>query len=296
MIAGIDWVTANHGRPAGGGQHEPRRRRFDRARTPRSRNSIADGVVYAVAAGNDNANACNCSPGARRRTRSPSARPRSHRRPRVVLELRHLRGHLRAGPEHHLVLVHAATRRPTRSAARRWRRRTWPAPPRCCCRRPGGDAAAGRATRWSPTRRPNVISNPGTGSPTGCCSRRSWARRRRTRPPTRRRLRAARLADPLRHLRGHREPGLPAERHRSRVGPAPQGRAHRPAGVDFDVYLQKLVGSTWTKRRAGHRHDRERDGHLQRHHRHLPLARPLLPRLRELLAGDHATLIRPART
>jgi subtilisin family serine protease len=62
VIAGIDWVTGNHasGAPAvanmslGGGADST----IDQA----VRNSIADGVTYAVAAGNDNANACNSSP------------------------------------------------------------------------------------------------------------------------------------------------------------------------------------------------------------------------------------------
>lgn len=62
VIAGIDWVTANHqaGQPAvanmslGGGASTA----LDNAVT----NSINDGVVYAVAAGNSGANACNASP------------------------------------------------------------------------------------------------------------------------------------------------------------------------------------------------------------------------------------------
>jgi subtilisin family serine protease len=67
VIAGVDWVTANHGagQPAvanmslGGGAWS--------ARDPTVANSIADGVSYAVAAGNGNRggvaqNACNYSP------------------------------------------------------------------------------------------------------------------------------------------------------------------------------------------------------------------------------------------
>ena len=62
VIAGIDWVTGNHqaGQPAvanmslGGGASSS----LDTA----VRNSIADGVTYALAAGNDNTNACNSSP------------------------------------------------------------------------------------------------------------------------------------------------------------------------------------------------------------------------------------------
>ena len=60
VIAGVDWVTANAGQPAvanmslGGGASTA----LDSA----VRNSISRGVVYAVAAGNENTNACNGSP------------------------------------------------------------------------------------------------------------------------------------------------------------------------------------------------------------------------------------------
>jgi subtilisin family serine protease len=60
VIAGIDWVTANHIKPAvanmslGGGYYAP----INTAVA----NSIAAGVVYAISAGNSNANACNYSP------------------------------------------------------------------------------------------------------------------------------------------------------------------------------------------------------------------------------------------
>lgn len=60
VISGIDWVTANHADPAvanmslGGGPSTS----LDNA----VRNSINAGVTYAIAAGNDAANACNFSP------------------------------------------------------------------------------------------------------------------------------------------------------------------------------------------------------------------------------------------
>lgn len=60
VIAGVDWVTQNHVKPAvanmslGGGASTA----TDNAVT----NSINAGVTYAVAAGNSNANACNYSP------------------------------------------------------------------------------------------------------------------------------------------------------------------------------------------------------------------------------------------
>ena len=60
VIAGVDWVTANHIKPAvanmslGGGPSSS----LDNA----IRNSINAGITYVVAAGNSNANACNYSP------------------------------------------------------------------------------------------------------------------------------------------------------------------------------------------------------------------------------------------
>lgn len=60
VIAGVDWVTANHSGPSvanmslGGG--------YSSALNTAVANSISSGVVYAVAAGNSNAVACNYSP------------------------------------------------------------------------------------------------------------------------------------------------------------------------------------------------------------------------------------------
>ncbi|HEX6873451.1 MAG TPA: proprotein convertase P-domain-containing protein, partial [Micromonosporaceae bacterium] len=62
VISGIDWVTGDHGagQPAvanmslGGG--------FDQATNDAVTNSIADGVTYAIAAGNSSADACSYSP------------------------------------------------------------------------------------------------------------------------------------------------------------------------------------------------------------------------------------------
>lgn len=60
VIAGVDWVTRNHVKPAvanmslGGGASTS----LDNA----VNNSISAGVTYAIAAGNDNRNACNYSP------------------------------------------------------------------------------------------------------------------------------------------------------------------------------------------------------------------------------------------
>jgi subtilisin family serine protease len=60
VLAGINWVTANHVKPAvasmslGGGKYTPENQAVER--------SIAAGVTYVVAAGNENQDACNVSP------------------------------------------------------------------------------------------------------------------------------------------------------------------------------------------------------------------------------------------
>ena len=95
VIAGIDWVTSDHqaGQPAvanmslGGSANSA----IDQA----VRNSIADGVTYAVAAGNENTNACNRLAGSHGRGHH-RRRHHQHRRPSVVLELRHLPRPVRA--------------------------------------------------------------------------------------------------------------------------------------------------------------------------------------------------------
>ena len=67
------------------------------------KNSIADGVTYAIAAGNDNTNACNQSP-ARRSGGTHGRRDDVDRRACLVLEHRQLPRPVRAGFEHHLCL------------------------------------------------------------------------------------------------------------------------------------------------------------------------------------------------
>ncbi len=106
VIAGIDWVTAHHvaGAPAvanmslGGGTSTA----LDTAVA----NSIADGVTYAVAAGNGNTwgfavDACNVVPVPRRR-RAHDRRDRCDRQEGVLVELRELRRLVRTGRVDHL--------------------------------------------------------------------------------------------------------------------------------------------------------------------------------------------------
>ena len=133
VIAGVDWVTENHqaGQPAvanmslGGGASQA----VDDAVT----RSIADGVSYAIAAGNAQRRRVRLLAGAHAE-RDHGRRDDQHRRARLVLELsarastssRRARTSRRRGS--------APTRPRTRSAARRWRRRTSPARPRSTCR------------------------------------------------------------------------------------------------------------------------------------------------------------------
>ena len=101
VIDGVDWVTGNHtgANPAvanmslGGG--------FTQALNDAVQDSIADGVTYAVAAGNSNDNACNYSPASTPNALTVGATD-IDRRPRVVLELRDVPRPVRARREHHV--------------------------------------------------------------------------------------------------------------------------------------------------------------------------------------------------
>ncbi len=267
MIAGVNWVTTNHaGRPARGGEHEPRRRRLAPRWTPRWRNSIADGVTYALAAGNDNTNACNSSPARtadgdhrRRRPRAPTRAPRSPTTARCV-DL------FAPGDGDHVGLVHRATRPPTRSAAPRWPRRTWRARPPCTC----------RATRARPRRRwrgaliaaathrqghepGHRLAEPaalhraadrrrhGPGADPDADAHRPDAHPDTDAPPRRAGARAesntlsgsgASRGRPERHL-------LPVDRRPARTAAASPG----PSGTDFDLALYKWNGGAWAARR-----------------------------------------------
>ena len=113
VIAGVDWVTGNHqaGQPAvanmslGGGKSAA----LDQAVA----NSIADGVTYGVAAGNDTADACTGSPSGLAAAITVGATD-EHRRAGELQQLRLVRRLLRARLEHHLGVLphrHGARRR-----------------------------------------------------------------------------------------------------------------------------------------------------------------------------------------
>ena len=179
IIAGIDYVTAQHqaGEPAvanmslGGGANIA----VDAA----VKNSIADGVAYAVAAGNSNAPACIFSP-----ARVPEAmtvgRQHDHRREGVLLQLGLVHGLVRTRAGHHVRMADERHRHQHASVARAWHHRTPRAWRRCTSsrtpphrlppstrrshrrrRRGGSPASIGGSTRGRPT----CCSSPTTRRP-----------------------------------------------------------------------------------------------------------------------------------
>ena len=144
VIAGIDWVASNRIRP-GGGQHVAGRRRQPRRSTTPWRRLTSSGVTLAVAAGNENQNACNASPARAAAAITVGATTSSDARASFS-NYGELRGRVRAGLVDHLGLEHVRPRPPTPSAAPRWPPRTWPAWPRCTCRAP----PAPRPPPWPP--------------------------------------------------------------------------------------------------------------------------------------------------
>ena len=132
VIAGIDWVVGDHaaGAPAvanmslGGGVSTS----LDTA----VQSAIADGVTFAVAAGNENTNACNSSPARAVNALTVGATTSSDARASYsnfgsCLDL--------FAPGSGITSSwYTSDSRRTRSAARRWRRRTSRASRRCTCR------------------------------------------------------------------------------------------------------------------------------------------------------------------
>ena len=119
VIAGVDWVTSNAaGQSAvanmslGGGASTA----LDNAVS----NSIASGVTYAVAAGNESANACNGSP-SRVGAALTVGLDDQHRRPLELLQLRLVRRPVRARAPASPRRGTRATPPPTPSRAPRWR-------------------------------------------------------------------------------------------------------------------------------------------------------------------------------
>ncbi len=126
VVAGIDWVTQNAVKPAvanmslGGG--------VDSVLDEAVRRSIASGVTYAVAAGNDGANASNYSPARVARPSRSAPPPTPTPAPATPTTARSWTSSRRAPPSPRPGTP--ATPPPTPSPARRWRPRTSPAPPR----------------------------------------------------------------------------------------------------------------------------------------------------------------------
>ena len=274
VIAGIDWVTGNHaaGTPAvanmslGGGASSA----LDTA----VRNSIADGVTYAIAAGNSNANACNSSPARTAEAITVGSTTSTDARV-VVLELRHVPGHLRAGLEHHVRVVHVRHRHEhdqrhvDGDAARRRRGRAVPPG------EPDALAAAGPRPRSSTARTTGVVTSPGTGSPNRLLYS-LLERHRRRRRPRRRRRGGGRVH---RHAVRHRRRRHPVHgtyyqstatgtHHGCLSGPAGTRLRPVPAEVErLDVGERRVVARAATP---------TENDQLQRHRRLLPVARLLV--------------------
>ena len=214
--------------------------------TARSPTRSADGVTFAVAAGNESQNACNVSP-ARAGDRDHGRGDDQHRRTRLVLQLRLVPGHLRAGLGHHVDVAlnggtntisgtsmaspHVAgaaalTLRPTRPTRR-----------------------AGRGTRSS-KRHTGVVTQPGLGLAEPAAVHRRGGRREPgpRSGPTRTRCAprcAPRAASPA---SGRSATG----RSLTAGAGATQGLPDRPAGTDFDLYLERCYGrSVGSRSRAG---------------------------------------------
>ena len=127
-------------------------------------NSIADGVTYVVAAGNSSADACTMSPARAPDALTVGATTSTDAR-RASSNFGSCVDLFAPGASDHVGVEHVATRRRTRSAARRWRRHTSPASPRSTCRRrPQASPAtiAGRILADATTGR---VTGAGAGSP-----------------------------------------------------------------------------------------------------------------------------------
>jgi len=81
VIAGVDWVTANHAASAPAVANMSLGGSASNSLDTAVRNSIADGVSYAIAAGNSGANACSFSPARVSEAMTISATDSSDRRP-----------------------------------------------------------------------------------------------------------------------------------------------------------------------------------------------------------------------
>ena len=259
---GIDWVTGNHaaGPPAvanmslGGSTSSS----LDQA----VRNSIADGVTYALAAGNENANACNHSPARAAEALTVGSTTSTDARV-VVLELRHLPGPVRARLEHHVGVAHVRhrdehdQRHVDGDPARRRRRRAVPAG------RPVGAAGHRRRARSSTPRRRARSTNPGTGSP----NRLLYSLLGAPPPPPSVRRPATRAATSRRPTVGAAAATAPraaTRRPPPRTTPPPAGDGLQPASCTTPAGAGTWCRLVGPARRTDHRAPRDRGYVLRR--------------------------------
>ena len=202
--------------------------------------SIAAGVTYAVAAGNEQRRTRATSRRRARRAAITVGATTLERRARVVLELRHVPGHLRAGLEHHLGLAHVRhrdehdQRHVDGVAARRGRGRAVPRRPT----RPPRPAQVAAALIGA--RRPPAWSRtPGSGSP----NRLLFTGPASTPDPAAPSCAAQAFTGTFDRLAPVRR--TPAGASFTAAAGAHKGCLTGPANADFDLYLERWNGSAW---------------------------------------------------
>ena len=239
VIAGIDWVTAHHATPAvanmslGGSASST----LDAA----VNTSIASGVTYAIAAGNSNANACNYSPARVAAAITVGASTRTDSRDTSYSNYGSCVDVFAPGTS----ITSSWNTSDTATNTISGTSMATPHVTGVAALYLQGHPSAGPATVSSAitsTATPNVLSNVGTGSPnrllySGLTAPGGGG---------------ASCASPTQTVTGSLSgTGVSAYQpsssgYATTVSGTHLGCLTGPSGVDFDLYLQKLSGSTWT--------------------------------------------------